>query len=84
MLGKTGMSDHPTLVAVSRARKVNAVCGFGVVAPWEINQLDEAALMEFEALYEYEKLKQEEDAGRQKNEAYLSGRRASHPSYRKY
>jgi len=78
------VTNHPLLVDVSRTRKINVVCGFGALAPWDLDQLDEATIEEYDALYEYERRKKESDAVMRKNDQYLATRRASHPSYRKY
>jgi hypothetical protein len=87
-LKNSGGTSYELFVKVSKARKINAVCGYGVVAPWEVGELDEEWSEMFDGLYEYEKQKAEE--GRQiaqskaQFEIVLAKQRADHPSYRKY
>jgi hypothetical protein len=84
----TGRTSHPLFVNVSMARKVNAVCGYGAVSPWEVGELTEEWLNIFDGLYDYEKEKAEksrqEDASKDNFERVLARKRAEHPSYRKY
>ena len=78
-----GLTADPFLLAVTHARKVNSICGFGAVTPWSVGQLDEAALVEIDALYEYEQEQKELARAKQNFDSTLAARRARHPSYRK-
>lgn len=73
----------PFLLNVTHARKVNTVCGFGAVTPWEVGQLDEATLEEFTALYEFER--EQETIRREKAvaDAALAKARNNHPQWRR-
>ena len=85
---KTGRTSHEYFVAISLARKVNAVCGFGAVAPWEVGELTEDWMDALDGLYVYEREKAEkdrqEDASKENFERVLARRRAENQSYRKY
>ena len=87
-LKNSGGTSYELFVNVSKARKINAVCGFGAVTPWEVGELDEEWSEMFDGLYEYEKEKAREGEQIAKSEArfesVLAKQRADHPSYRKY
>lgn len=86
-LKNSGGTSYELFLNVSKARKINAVCGFGVIAPWEVGELDPEWSEMFDGLYEYERLKAEEGRQIAQSEArfenVLTQRRAQHPSYRK-
>ena len=85
---KTGRTSHEYFVNISLARKVNAVCGFGAVAPWEVGELTEDWMDALDGLYVYERDKadkdRQEDASKENFERVLARRRAENQSYRKY
>ena len=67
---------------------MNAVCGFGAVAPWEVGELTEDWMDVLDGLYVYEREKadkdRQEDLSKENFERVLARRRAENPSYRKY
>ena len=73
---------------ISQARKINKVCGFDAVAPWDVGQLDDEWVALFDGLYEIEekkaKFEKQKAEGSRRFEDVLTRRRAAHPSYRKY
>jgi len=87
-LRETGRATNEYLQKVSLARRINKVCGYGAVSPWDVGELTEDWAEMFCALYEYEskdaeEKRQEAESSRQ-FEDVLSKRRREHPSYRKY
>jgi hypothetical protein len=86
-LRNTGRASHELIVKVSQARKINSVCGFGAVRPWEVGELDEEWFELLDGLYEYEHEKAEDEKqifkGDRQFEEILAKRRREHPSYRK-
>ena len=77
---KSGRTNHPQLLAVSRARLINQQLGGAFVAPWEVEHLDEIWLDVFAGLQELPDLRK----NYQEFEKLLIERRNSNPGYRKY
>lgn len=73
----------PFLLNVTYARKINAVCGFGAVTPWDVGQLDEAALEEVTALYEFEREQETIRKEKAAADAALAKARNNHPQWRR-
>jgi hypothetical protein len=82
-LRDTGRTDHDNLLRLSLARKINVVCGFGSIAPWQVGELDEEWTMLFEQMFDFEKQQKDKNAGKAHFDQVLARKRAAHPSYRK-
>ncbi len=76
------------LLKVSQARKINKVCGFDAVAPWDVGGLDDEWAALLDGLYEIDVKKAEGERqraeGSRRFEDVLARRRAAHPSFGKY
>ncbi len=72
------------MVDVLRARKINGLLGFGIIAPWQVCQLDDAWLAALEGLYDIEAYRRDVQRGKNAFENVLAAKRAAHPTYRKY
>lgn len=79
-IARTSQTQHTELMAVQRARLINQLSGGPVIAPWEVDQLDEAWLNVFYGLVNLPKRRE----NYQKFENRLQQRRREHPNYRKY
>lgn len=76
----TGKTSHPRLGAVYLARLINQHSGGAVIAPWEVDQLDEEWQAVFREMAKEQKIKDT----RQAFENRLIQRRMENPNYRKY
>lgn len=77
-------SDHALIVDVWRSQRINALLGFGIVSPWEIEKLDEEWLMVLERLADLREEKAVEEKQKRAADEAFARVRAKHPSYRKY
>ncbi len=77
---KTNRTSHEKLQDVELARIINAQCGGVVIAPWDVNQLDEEWQDVFLGLAKLPELRERYQAF----ENRLAEIRRKHPSYRKY
>ena len=84
LLREKGEVNHDLLYKVSQARKINQVCGFEAIAPWEVGELDEEWMMVFDGLYHLQKTQREQTASQKRFDNTLARVRAKHPTYRKY
>jgi hypothetical protein len=86
-LRENGRTTHEGLQAVSLARLVNQVVGYGAVTPWDVGQLTEDWIELFYGLREYEaqqaEEKRQEAESKRRFEDVLRRQRANHPSYGK-
>ena len=77
---RKGSPSHARLMAVQYARLINTYSGGTVIAPWDVDQLDEEWLDVFIGLADLPKLR----ANYQAFDHLLNERRRAHPTYRKY
>jgi hypothetical protein len=80
LVGRKKPTNHPKLLAVYRAQVINLQCNGTVIAPWEVDQLDEEWLAVFTALADTDRWSRNS----QQFENRLQERRREHPTYRKY
>jgi hypothetical protein len=73
-------TSHARLMAVQYARLINLYSGGTVIAPWEVDQLDEEWLDVFLGLMDLPERRKNYQAF----ENLLAERRKNNPSYRKY
>ena len=73
-------TGHPRLLAVHYARRINEQSGGVVIAPWDVEQLDEEWLEVFNALADENR----HTKSQQEFEQRLQQRRNENPTYRKY
>ncbi len=66
-----------------KARKINALTGAAMIAPWQVGQLDEEWQAVFDGLFEIEQRHAAETKNKQLFDQVLAKRRAAHPTYRK-
>lgn len=78
---QSGKTSHAMIHAVSLARLINLQCGGAVIAPWEIDQLDDEWIAVFTGLAEDLPRYRE---SHQAFERKLAEIRRRHPTYRKY
>ena len=50
MLAKNGRTNHPLLSNIYLAQIINLQCGGAVIAPWQVDELDETTLDAFRGL----------------------------------
>lgn len=79
-----GTTSHTLIGDVWRAQRINRVVGFGMLRPWEIQELDEEWLQVFDGLFELQELREQQKAQTRAAEDAFARVRARHPSYRKY
>lgn len=79
-----GETNHAMLKMISLARKVNEVCGFAALAPWDADGLNEEWQAVFEGLYDIREVKLMQERQARASEDAFAKVRARHPSYRKY
>lgn len=77
---RTGQTHHSQILAVQYAKLINLMSGGTVIAPWEVDQLDEEWLNVFFGLLDLPKRRESYQAF----ERRLIQRRNEHPNYRKY
>lgn len=81
VLIETGKTTNPYFAKISLARTINLLSGGAVIAPWDVDQLDEPWQDAFRVMYfEAESYRQQQAALKQAKDKWL----ASHPTYRKY
>ncbi len=76
-LSRGGSTNDPILVAYLRAQKINLAAGGVVIAPWELNDLNDDWVNGAAALMDMEKIRTAEA----KIENRLRAWRATHPGY---
>ena len=77
---RSGKTGYKKILHVQWARSINQQCGGALIAPWEIEQLDEEWLDVFLGLSDLPNLR----TNYQAFENRLAERRRNHPNYRKY
>ncbi len=75
-----GETVHEKILAVDLAKMINLFSGGAVIAPWEVDQLDDEWVAVFRGLASLTSRR----ASYQAFEKRLIERRAQHPTYRKY
>lgn len=75
-----GTSGHELIKAVELAKRINLQCGGAVIAPWDVDQLDEEWIDVFRGLARLPDLR----ANYQAFDRRLAEIRSRHPTYRKY
>lgn len=75
-----GATAHERLKAVELARIINLQSGGAVIAPWEVDQLDDEWIDVFKGMLELPDLRKNYQAFEKK----LAEVRMKHPTYRKY
>ena len=72
--------NHPRLLSVQTAKMINMYSGGTVIAPWEVDQLDDEWIDVFFGIADLPELRNHYQAF----EKRLAERRRQHPNYRKY
>jgi hypothetical protein len=75
-----GSTAHDKIKAVELAKLINMQCGGAIVAPWDVDQLDDEWIDVFSGLYKLPQMR----ANYQAFDTRLKDIRAKHPTYRKY
>ena len=75
-----GATAHEKIKAIELAKIINLQCGGVVIAPWDVDQLDEEWIDVFKGLLELPQLR----ANYQAFNTKLAEVRRRHPTYRKY
>ena len=77
---RTGHTDHEKLRAVEVAKLINLLSAGAVIAPWEVEQLDEEWVDVFRGLARLPSMR----ASYQAFDRRLAEIRSKHPTYKKY
>ena len=75
-----GTTAHEKIKAVELAKSINLLSNGAVIAPWEVDQLDDEWIEVFKGLRELPRLR----ANYQAFDKRLAEIRRKHPTYRKY